>query len=142
MWIRHVFLGFVGLTAGAAVAAGTFAFLIMLNIVPRIIGRSHTGREVFCYENAIILGGICGNIYSVFLDLSLPLGGVFLCLYGFGAGFFVGCLAAALAEILKTFPVLFRRLHLKIGLSIVMCGMALGKMTGSFFFFLKDLTAN
>lgn len=34
MWIRHVFLGLAGLTAGAAVAGGTFAFLIMLNIIP------------------------------------------------------------------------------------------------------------
>ena len=33
MWIRHVFLGLAGLTAGAAVAGGTFAFLIILSLV-------------------------------------------------------------------------------------------------------------
>lgn len=140
MWIKHVFLGFVGLTAGAAVAAGTFAFLIMLNILPRIIGKSHTGKEVFRYENAIILGGTCGSILSVFLDIRIPFGSFFLCIYGIGAGFFVGCLAVALAEILKTFPIMFRRLRIKTGLWLIMASMAFGKMAGSLLFFLNDLT--
>lgn len=48
MWIRHIFLGLVGLTAGAAVAGGTFAFLIMLNIIPRMIGKSRR-QEGFIY---------------------------------------------------------------------------------------------
>lgn len=139
MWIKHAFLGFVGLTAGAAVAAGTFAFLIMLNILPRMIGKSHTGKETLWYENAIILGGVCGNLLSVFLTIRIPLGTVLLCLYGIGAGFFVGCIAVALAEILKTFPIMFRRLRLKSGLSMVMISMGLGKMAGSFLFFLKHM---
>lgn len=140
MWIEHIFLGFVGLTAGAAVAAGTFAFLIMLNILPRIIGKSHTGKEIYCYENAVMLGGTCGSILSVFLNIRIPFGSLFLCIYGIGAGFFVGCLAVALAEILRTFPIMFRRLRIKTGLCLIMVSMALGKMGGSLFFFLKDLT--
>ena len=58
MWIRHVFLGLAGLTAGAAVAGGTFAFLIMLNIIPRMIGKTKTAARICLYENMIVLGGI------------------------------------------------------------------------------------
>ncbi len=66
MWIRHVFLGLAGLTAGAAVAGGTFAFLIMLNIIPRMIGKTKTAARICLYENMIVLGGIGGNLLSVF----------------------------------------------------------------------------
>ena len=50
MWIRHVFLGLVGLTAGSAVAGGTFAFLIMLNIIPRMIGKSKTAARMAVWQ--------------------------------------------------------------------------------------------
>ena len=63
MWIRHVFLGLAGLTAGAAVAGGTFAFLIMLNIIPRMIGKTKTAARICLYESMIVLGGIGGNSY-------------------------------------------------------------------------------
>ena len=74
MWIRHVFLGLAGLTAGAAVAGGTFAFLIMLNIIPRMIGKTKTAARICLYENMIVLGGIGGNLLSVFLMMQIPLG--------------------------------------------------------------------
>ena len=91
MWIRHVFLGLAGLTAGAAVAGGTFAFLIMLNIIPRMIGKTKTAARICLYENMIVLGGIGGNLLSVFLMMRIPLGHIFLGVYGICAGLFVGC---------------------------------------------------
>jgi stage V sporulation protein AB len=48
----------------------------------------------------------------------------------------VGCIAVALAEILNTFPILFRRMSIKRGLSFMMLAMALGKMAGSLYYFL------
>ena len=50
-------------------------------------------------------------------------------------GILVRCIAVALAEILNTFPILFRRLYINRGLSGVMIAMALGKMAGSFYYF-------
>ena len=87
MWIRHVFLGLAGLTAGAAVAGGTFAFLIMLNIIPRMIGKTKTAARICLYENMIVLGGIGGNLLSVFLMMRIPLGHIFLGVYGIGGNF-------------------------------------------------------
>lgn len=117
MLVKEIFLGFIGLTAGFAVSAGTFAFMIVLGVLPRMIGKCNRAAETLHFENMIMLGGIFGNIISVFLNLKLPFGTWFLYLYGFTAGMFVGCLAVALAEILNTFPITFRRFHIKQGLA-------------------------
>ena len=50
-------------------------------------------------------------------------------------GMFVGCIAVALAEILNTCPILFRRLYMNRGLSYVMIAMGLGKTAGSLYYF-------
>lgn len=138
MYIKHIFLGFCGLAAGAAVSAGTFAFLIVIGVIPRMIGKCNRAAETLHFENAIICGGIFGTLMSVFPQISLPLGPLLLCAYGLSAGIFVGCIAVALAEILNTFPIMFRRMNLKRGLFWAMCAMAAGKCTGSFFYFLRN----
>ena len=139
MLIKEIFLSLVGLAAGFAVSAGTFAFIIVIGVIPRMIGKCNRAAETLHFENAIILGGILGNIVSVFLKIRLPFGPLLLCAYGLSAGIFVGCIAVALAEILNTFPIMFRRMGLKEGLSYVMVVMALGKMLGSLYFFLHRL---
>lgn len=136
MLIRHVFLGFVGLAAGFGVSAGTFAFLIIIGVIPRMIGKCNRASETLHFENAVILGGIFGNLASVFLDLRFPFGPLLLCVYGLSAGIFVGCMAVALAEILNTFPIVFRRLGLKVGLFWAIIAMAAGKLFGSLYYFL------
>ncbi len=139
MWIRHLFLGFCGLAAGVGVSAGTFAFLLVIGIIPRLVGKCNRAADALHFENAVILGGICGNLLSVFPQISLPLGVPVLYFYGISAGIFVGCMAVALAEILNTFPIMFRRTKLKTGLEWIMLAMALGKMTGSLYYFLGGL---
>lgn len=141
MWIEHVILGIFGLCAGAALSAGTFAFLLMLNIVPRMVGKTRTGKDIMLYENMIILGGVFGSVVTVFPGWQLSLGHIFLAIYGLGAGFFVGCLAVALAEILKAFPILFRRAKLKVGLWVVIVFMGLGKSAGSLYYFLNHISS-
>ncbi len=139
MLIRHVFLGFLGIASGFAVSAGTFAFLIVIGVVPRMIGKCNRAAETMHFENAIILGGIMGNIASVFPALRIPGGLLLLCAYGLSAGIFVGCIAVALAEILNTFPIMFRRSGLKEGLSWIMLVMALGKTAGALYYFLTGI---
>ncbi len=139
MLIKHIFLGFLGIASGFVVSAGTFAFLIVIGVVPRMIGKCNRAAETMHFENAIILGGILGNIASVFLQLRFPFGPLFLCAYGLSAGIFVGCIAVALAEILNTFPIVFRRIGLKEGLTFMMFAMAFGKMAGSFYYFLYHI---
>lgn len=138
MWMKEVFLGFIGLASGTAVSAGVFSFIITVGVVPRIIGKSRTANDVILYENAVILGGTLGNIFALF-HLPLHLGIWLVILFGLSAGIFVGCLAVALAEILNTFPIMFRRLGVKEGLSFIMLFMALGKMAGALYFYANHM---
>ena len=141
MWSRHLLLGLAGAVAGGATAAGTFAFVIIIGVIPRMIGKLGRAVDKMRFGTAIILGGIVGAVVSIFPDLRIPLGSPLLMVYGLCAGIFVGCISVALAEILNTFPILFRRLKIKEGLVWVMLSIALGKMAGSFYFFLADMTA-
>ena len=138
MWIEHLFMQFCGLVAGGAIAAGTFAFVMIIGVVPRLIGKCHRAVGTMCFENCIISGAVIGCIWSVFSDMWIPFGRLMLFVFGLSAGIFVGCIALALAEILDTFPILFRRLHIKRGLFWVVLSLALGKMCGSFYFFLSQ----
>lgn len=135
MLIREIILAVIGLLCGAATAAGSFALITSLGVVPRMAGKSSTAVHVIAYENAIILGGIAGNILSIFAGLKILIGTGLLIVFGAAAGIFVGCLAAALAEVLQVWPVLFRRSGMKTGMNIGMVCFALGKMAGSFYFF-------
>lgn len=139
MWMNHMLLGSVGLIFGLSIAAGSFALAVKLGIVPVMAEKSTTAKHIMTYENAIILGGICGNILSVFLDIRLPLGHAFLALYGLCAGIFVGCMAVALAEIINAFPILYRRIKLKTGLQWAVGAAALGKMSGALYYFINDM---
>lgn len=142
MFLNHILLGFLGIAFGGAVAAGTFAFVIVIGVVPRMIGKCNRAAGTLCFEQAIILGGILGNIVSVFLQMHIPLDryqDISFYLYGLSAGMFVGCIAVALAEILNTFPILFRRAKLKVGLQWVMWTMAVGKTCGALYYFVKKI---
>ena len=139
MWINHVLLGLLGLLFGLSVASGSFALAVKLGIVPAMAERSSTASHIITYENTIILVGIFGNIISVFTQIKLPLGSVFLAVYGLGAGIFTGCMVVALAEIVDVFPIMFRRVKLKIGLSWVVITLALGKLCGALYYFINNM---
>lgn len=140
MWIRHFFLGFAGFAGGIAVAAGTFAFIIVIGVVPRMIAKCNLAKDTLLFEDMIVLGGIFGTVVSVFTGLPLPIGRWILYVFGITAGIFVGCIAVALAEILNTFPILFRRLRINEGLSWIMLLMALGKSAGSLYYFWHQMS--
>lgn len=137
MWLEKLILIILGLGAGVAVSAGTFAFLIVIGVLPRMICKANLNEHVLLLENLVIAGVIYGTIHSVFeWKMQMPVAHAMTALFGIASGIFVGGIAAALAEILHTFPIMFRRFHLKRGLSWVMTAMALGKIAGSLFYFL------
>lgn len=141
MWSRHLIFMILALFSGLAVSAGTFAFLFVIGVIPRMLCKTSLAKNVIPIENMVILGILFGIISSVYV-YTLPytanwIGHVMIGCYGASAGIFVGCIAAALAEILHTFPILFRRAGLKKGLSWVMVSMALGKLCGSLFYFIN-----
>ena len=82
------------------------------------------------YEDAIVLGAVLGNLLYLY-EIHLPLWWIGILLYGFFGGFFVGCLAAALAEVLRSVPIFARRIRLRKGMPYLVYSLALGKTAGS-----------
>lgn len=138
MALKQVFLGFTGLCAGGMIAAGVYAFLAIIGIFPRLMGKTGTKKHLLLYETAIVTGGILGNISDLF-EIPIPLGEAagpaFLGLFGLLVGIFVGCLAMSLAETLKALPTISRRIRLSAGLPWLILALALGKLAGSFVYF-------
>lgn len=138
MWIKELFLAFIGLASGVATSAGVFAFAVTLGVIPRFAGKTHTSKYILSYENAIFLGGSFGTLISLF-PVQLPFGWSVLAIYGLSAGIYTGCLAVALTEILDAFPIMFRRTKMKMGQSWVLYAMAFGKVVGSLYFWANHM---
>ena len=122
-------------------AAGTFAFLLVIRVIPRMVQKAKLEHKVIYIENIVFRGILFGTVLSLFSWkkkwLFTLLGRSILTIFGFSAGIFVGCLAVALAEILDTFPIFFRRIQLKEEFGeVLLFVMAMGKMIGSLFYFL------
>lgn len=146
MLLRWLFLLGFGLCAGGVIAAGVFAFLAMIGVFPRVIGRTKTSEHILLYETVIILGGVLGNVLDLYEfpllfgadSMGNPVfGHLFLGLFGLGAGLFIGCLVMSLAETLKALPVISRRIRLAVGLQYIILSVALGKLSGSLLYFIK-----
>ena len=132
MWWQNVIFVIVGLCGGLLVAGGLFAFLALVGVVTRLAAGTTTAKYLMFYEDMSLLGCVGGNLLFLY-GFSLPLGNVFLGMYGMGAGVFTGCLAAALAEVVNMMPVLSERVSLKKGMTGIMLMFALGKAVGSLF---------
>ena len=66
MLLKQLFLGFIGLCAGGIIAAGVFAFLAIIGVFPRLIGKTKTRGHIMLYETLIILGGAVGNVLDIY----------------------------------------------------------------------------
>lgn len=136
--LKQIFLGFTGLCAGGVIAAGVYAFLVIIGIFPRLMDKTHTVKHVLLYETVITLGGILGNVsdlYEIPLPMGAFFGSVFLGIFGISVGIFVGCLVMSLAETLKALPVISRRIHLAVGLQYLILSIGLGKLMGALIYF-------
>lgn len=136
MWWQQVFMALVGLSAGTVVAGGIFALIIALGVIGRFAGWTHTAKYIFWYEDAVALGGILGNLISIY-QFRLPVGQVGLGIMGLFIGIFVGAWAMALTEIVNIIPIFTRRILLRRGMELIILFMALGRSLGSLLFYLK-----
>ena len=137
---RKLVLVFIGLSSGGIIAAGVFAFLVMIGVFLRLIGKTGTKRHILLYGTVIMTGGVLGNIADLY-EFPIPMYGfstLFLSLFGLSVGIFVGCLVMSLAETLKALPVIGRRLYLAVGLQYLILSIALGKTLGSLFYYYKE----
>ena len=141
MYLRRLIGVLIWLCAGLGVAAGTFAFFLVIRILPRMIQKTKLSDKVISVENTVVRGIMFGTILS-FGEwkggwMEWIFGSTLLSIYGVCAGIFSGGIAVALAEILDVFPIFFRRLGLNEDRAEpLLFVMALGKIAGSLFYFL------
>jgi stage V sporulation protein AB len=132
MFIKYVFLFLLGLTGGVLVAAGTVAFITIVGVLTRLAIRTDTAKRILLYEDIVVVGAAFGNILDLFKP-PIPLGTAGLMVFGLFMGCFVGCLSVALEEVIQIFPIMTKRLKLKMGIPIIVLFLALGKGAGAFF---------
>ena len=126
-----------GFASGVVVAAGTFAFIAAIGIVPRMAQGTKTKQYIRLYEDAILLGGLSGCIFMFGnIQMHLPIWSVSI--IALLCGIFVGVLAMALAEVLNVMPILMRRAKLQKGITWFVVSFALGKLFGSLLYFFID----
>lgn len=150
MFLNYVILLVGSAIFGGATAAGVIALLTTLGFVPRMIAGLHLAKDAIRWESVITLGSIVGCLLSVFTPTKVlfsfwqiwmgsagaqVMGTVGLLVAGLCSGIYVGCQAMALAEVLNMFPVLLRRIKLQTGLRAAITAIALGKLTGSLWYF-------
>lgn len=130
----NALLWVIGIAGGILVAGGMYALITTLGIINRIAQDTHTAGNILLYEECVLWGGAIGNILFVF-DIKVPFGITALIIFGFVGGIYAGCLAIALAEIIKTIPVFIMRSKITGGFGYVILMMALGKGIGGLIYF-------
>ena len=130
--IRTIVYYATGVFFGTAVAAGLFAFITTVGVVTRLAAGTKTAKYVMQYETLTVLGVTLANLMDLF-QWRLTVGVGIRIVGGFFFGVFVGCLAAALAEVINVFPVMTRRIKLKVGMVYLVVAFALGKGAGAWY---------
>lgn len=147
MWsdvLRQCLLGFLGLCAGLSVASGVFTVFTAVGLVPRFAEHTRSGNRIMLYENMIILGCFLGNLFSLFgrffgLSLQGVWAWILLGASGLFVGIYVGTLAISIAEMLDAIPIMAHRIDVKRGVSLLVTGLAAGKLLGSLFYYMTGV---
>ncbi|KIL37791.1 stage V sporulation protein AB [Gordoniibacillus kamchatkensis] len=130
--LKGAAVAFLGVAGGIAVGSGFVAFLVVLDIIPRLAQMTKSYGNIRAYEGAVIAGVLfftLADFYGWKADL-FPLGAA---VFGLFAGCFVGMLAAALTEVVNVLPILARRIGLADYIAWLLLAMILGKVAGSLF---------
>ena len=130
--LQETALAIIGFAGGVSVAAGTFALITVLGIIPRLASRMGVAEHVYKLESAIVLGGTIGSLLSVY-HFPMRIGDVGIIIFGLFAGIFVGCLSMALAEAIRVFPILCQRINSNYGIYLLIFMMAAGKALGTLY---------
>lgn len=129
---RDVLLAVIGLAGGLAIGSGMVAFLVVLDIIPRLAQLTRSVDKIRWYEGAVVCGSLfwtCADFFE-WRGRGTPFGAGFA---GLLAGCFVGLFAAALTEVMNVLPILAKRMGLSRYMLWFLMAMVLGKVLGSLF---------
>lgn len=122
----------IGLAGGLTVGSGTVAFLIALDIIPRLAQLTNSYRNIHWFEGAVVSGSLFWTFVDFFdvRGMGTPVGAV---CFGLLSGCFIGLLAAALTEVINVLPILAKRLGMSQYIGWLLAAMVIGKVLGSLF---------
>jgi stage V sporulation protein AB len=123
---------FIGLAGGIAVGSGMVAFLVVLDIIPRLAQITRSFSKIHAYEAAVVIGSLLFT-WVDFSDAKVHLFPMGAAVVGIFAGCFVGMLAAALTEIINVLPILAKRVGMGSYMILLLMAMIFGKVVGSLF---------
>ena len=86
MWVNQIILAVIGISGGLIVAGGLFSFIIELGIAADFADRTHTADKILLYEDCVALGGIVGNLISIFQIHISSCERYFCRMLGYGSG--------------------------------------------------------
>ncbi|WDV47504.1 stage V sporulation protein AB [Clostridiaceae bacterium M8S5] len=130
-----VLMVLMALSIGIIEGTGLAAFITLLDIIPRLAQLTKTNDKVGIYEKTIGISiGVVILARAIYIDLGL--GRLILIPISFVLGIFIGLLASALAETLDVIPVMESKLKLGKYLVVTVIALAIGKVAGSFFYWL------
>jgi stage V sporulation protein AB len=125
-------LAVIGLAGGLAVGSGMVAFLIVLNVLPRLAQITRSYRNTRPFEAAVTWGAVVWTLAD-FFDWRIHFPPAGAAVFGLFAGCFVGMLAAALTEVINVLPILAKRLRMEKYIHRLLMAMIFGKVLGSLF---------
>ncbi|WP_246079033.1 stage V sporulation protein AB [Paenibacillus piri] len=131
----QVFIGFAG---GLAVGSGMVAFLVVLDVIPRLAQITRSYSLIRWYEAAVVLGSLFFTITD-FFQITYSLFPLSAAVFGLFAGGFVGMLAGALTEVINVLPILAKRIGMGSYMIWLLMAMIFGKMIGSLLDWLQIL---
>jgi stage V sporulation protein AB len=128
----NLLIAFIGLAGGLAVGSGMVAFLLVLDIIPRLAQLTRSAAKIHWYETAVVAGSLFWTVAD-FMDWRM--GGTLLspAIVGLLSGVFVGLLAAALTEVINVLPILAKRMGMSRHILLLLMAMVFGKVAGSLF---------
>ncbi|MGM0369709.1 MAG: stage V sporulation protein AB [Bacillota bacterium] len=130
----------LGFAEGVIIGAALLAFLLFLDIIPRLIRFGSSREYIKSYQLLVVLGAFSAS-HIQFYDWSLAqiyfLNRLVVIIVGFVFGIFVGLIAAALTETLKVLPILSRRLGFDQQIKILLLAIISGKVVGSLIYWLS-----
>ncbi|WP_438445537.1 stage V sporulation protein AB [Gorillibacterium sp. sgz5001074] len=125
-------VAFIGLAGGLAVGSGMVAFLVVLDIIPRLAQITRSYDRIHWYEGAVVAGAVYWT-FADFFDLRMNATVLLPGFAGLLCGLFVGLLAAALTEVINVLPILAKRLGMSRYMLWLLMAMVFGKVFGSLF---------
>lgn len=134
MWVSQIVMAVIGFSGGIIVAGGLFGFIVGLGVISDFADRTHTGKYILLYEDAVMCGGILGNLMFVY-NITLYGQELLVTTFGLFAGIFLGGWAMALTEVLNVFPIFVRRIKLAKCVPYVILSIAIGKGISSLLYF-------